>query len=64
MRKRDKKIIKKLMSKDLPAHINKLNKNNPLMFQKKPKLVLSEAQLNDTDLELLGKMTRDRKSVV
>lgn len=63
MRKLDKKRIKKLMSKDLPAHINKLNKTNPLMYQKKQKLVLSDAQLNDKDLELLGKMTKNAAEI-
>ena len=47
----------------MPGQIDKFNKDNPLMYQKKSKLVLPEEQLKDTDLELLGKMTKNASEI-
>ena len=64
LRKLDQKKLKKLRQMNLPEHIEKLNKVNPLMYQKKTRLVLSEPQLTDKDLELLGKMTKNVASIM
>lgn len=64
LRKLDQKKLKKIRAMNLPEHIEKLNKANPLMYQKKTKLVLSEPQLTDKDLELLGKMTKSAAEVL
>lgn len=58
LRKLDMKKLKKLRAMNLPEHIEKVYKNNPLLYQKKSKLALSEPQLSDKDLEELGKLTR------
>ncbi len=58
LRKLDQKKLKKLRAMNLPEHIDKLNKVNPLMYQKKTRLVLTDPQLTDKDLDLLGKMTK------
>lgn len=60
----DKKKLKKIRAMNLPEHIDKLNKENPLMYQKKTKLVLTDPQLTDKDLELLGKMTKSAAEVM
>lgn len=64
LRKLDQKKLKKLRSLNLPEHIDKLNKTNPLLYQKKTRLVLSEPQLTDKDLELLGKMTKNAADLI
>lgn len=64
MRKLDQKKLKKIRAMNLPEHIDKLNKENPLMYQKKTKLVLTEPQLTDKDLELLGKMTKSAAEIM
>lgn len=64
MRKLDQKKLKKIRAMNLPEHIEKLNKANPLMYQKKTKLVLTEPQLTDKDLELLGKMTKNAAEIM
>lgn len=64
LRKLDQKKLKKLRSLNLPEHIEKLNKTNPLLYQKKTRLVLSEPQLTDKDLELLGKLTKTAADLV
>lgn len=64
LRKLDQKKLKKIRAMNLPEHIEKLNKANPLMYQKKTKLVLTEPQLTDKDLELLGKMTKNAAEVM
>lgn len=58
LRKLDMKKLKKLRAMNLPEHIEKVYKNNPLLYQKKSKLALSEPQLSDKDLEELGRLTR------
>lgn len=60
LRKIDQKKLKKLRGLELPQHIEKLNKVNPLMYQKKTRLVLADPQLSDKELELLGKMTKSQ----
>lgn len=64
LRKLDQKKLKKIRAMNLPEHIEKLNKANPLMYQKKTKLSLSEPQLTDKDLELLGKMTKNAAEIM
>lgn len=64
LRKLDQKKLKKLRTMNLPEHIEKLNKVNPLMYQKKTRLVLPEPQLTDKDLELLGKMTKNAAELI
>jgi pre-mRNA-splicing factor CDC5/CEF1 len=63
LRKLDQKKLKKIRAMNLPEHIEKLNKANPLMYQKKTKLVLTDPQLTDKDLELLGNMTKNAAEI-
>jgi pre-mRNA-splicing factor CDC5/CEF1 len=58
LRKLDQKKLKKLRTLNLPEQIEKMNRVNPLMYEKKTRLVLNPPQLTDRDLELLGKMTK------
>lgn len=51
--------MKKLRNMNLPAYIDKTNRKNPLLYHKKAKLVLTEPQLTDRDLDLLSKMTKN-----
>lgn len=56
LRKIDIKKMKKLKEIDLPSAIDKLNKFNPKLLNIKTQLILPEPQINDKDLELLGKL--------
>jgi pre-mRNA-splicing factor CDC5/CEF1 len=64
LRKLDQKRLKKLRTMKMPEHQEKLNKINPLMYQKKTRLVLTDPQLTDRDLELLGKITKNSAETI
>jgi pre-mRNA-splicing factor CDC5/CEF1 len=64
LRKLDQKRLKKLRTMKMPEHQEKLNKINPLMYQKKTRLILTEPQLTDRDLELLGKITKNAAETI
>ena len=53
----DNKRLKKLKERELDSVINKLTKDQPNIFEGKTKLILPQPQLQDKDLELLGKVT-------
>lgn len=47
-----------MKGKDLPAFISKVQASNAMIFDNKTKLLLPPAQLQDKDLEALGKQNQ------
>ncbi|KRX02772.1 Homeodomain protein [Pseudocohnilembus persalinus] len=56
----DKKRMKKLMENDMEKIAEKLQKEAEKLFKNKTKLTLPQPQMQDSDLELLGKMNQNQ----
>jgi hypothetical protein len=57
-RKQDQRTIKKLKKLDLSTRVEKMNVNNPLLYENYGDLKLADPQLTDGELGILGKMAQ------